>query len=77
MGRRLGTRDTAVNQRGSLWDCEKMASVAGIKKFPSSIHKKEQMSKGCLSGLPHARLQLPGCGPPTVTVLFDYAQHEY
>lgn len=29
------------------------------------------MSKGCLSGLPHARLQL-ACRLPIVTVLFDY-----
>lgn len=71
-GRRLGTRDTAVDQRGSSWDSEKMASVTGIKKFPSSIHNKEHMSKGCLSGLPHARPQLPGCRLPTVTFLFDY-----
>lgn len=70
-GRRLGTRDTAADQRGSSWDSEKMASVAGIKKFPSSIRDKEHMSKGCLSGLPHARLRL-ACRLPIVTVLFDY-----
>lgn len=71
-GRRLGTRDTAVDQRGSSWNSEMMASIAGIKKFPSSIHNKEHMNKGCLSGLPHARLQLPGCKLPTVTFPFDY-----